>query len=216
VCGTSKKGVMSLRGLGPRAVHGGHEKPRLLRGRLEERVAREARADELRDRRNEPLAVAQGEDIHERHERRGVHPRDVSADEKHGMPLVALLSSRGDARRAERLHDVDDVHLPRQGPGEQAEVGEGRARFEGHGRLSFVEEKPLAGEVGNLVEQPVDPLKAEVGHADFVGVGEPQGDPVGAEPISGFGEALQGRALTVLGSRFHGEPSIIAVPSSLQ
>ena len=104
------------------------------------------------------------------------------------------------------LDDVDDVHLPREGPGEQAELRKRRARLEGHGGLSLFEEEALADEVGHAVEEPVDPLEAEVRHPDLVGVGETQGDPVGAEPVAGLGEALHGRALTVLRRRFHGEP----------
>ena len=68
----------------------GTKNPGKGRGRGEERIAVEPDSEQLRDSGNEPLAVAEREDVDERRERGRVHPGDVAADQQKRMPLVAL------------------------------------------------------------------------------------------------------------------------------
>ena len=65
------------------------------------------------------------------------------------------------------------------------------------GRLPLLVEEALADEIGHAVEEPVDPLEAEVGHPDFVGVGKPERDPVGPEALRGLREPLERGKLPV-------------------
>ena len=222
MCGTSKSGAMSLRDIGcctttlpfsaasARAPWtAGTKSPGTLRRRREERVAVEARHQELRDPRHEALAVAQREDVDERGERGRVHPRDVAADEQERVPLVASLAPHRDPGLLERAQDVDDVHLPGERPRQEAEIGKRRPALEGHRGLPLLVEEPLAHDIGNPVEEPVDPLEAQVRHPDLVGVREPEGQPVGAEAVRLLGEALAGRALAVDGRGRHEKQRII-------
>ncbi len=181
--------------LGARALHGRHEEAGHLRRRGEEAVAVEARHQKLREPRHEALAVAESEGVDEGRQRRRVHPRDVASDEKDRVPLVPRLAPHGNARLLQRAQDVDDVHLPRRGPGEQAELGERRPGFEGDRGLALLVKEPLADDVGDTVEEAIHPLEAEVRHADFVGVREADGEPVRAEAVGLFGEALLRGAL---------------------
>src|SRR5262249_29141424 len=59
-------------------------------------------------------------------------------------------------------------------------------------------------QVRDPVEEPIDPLEAEVGHPDLVAVREAQRHPVGAETVRLLGVPLQGGELTVLRRRLHG------------
>ena len=163
---------------------------------------------ELRDPRHEALAVPEREDVDERSERGRVHPRDVAADEQERMPLVAGLAPHRDPA-VERPQDVDDVHLPRERPRQQAEIGERRPALERDGGLPLLVEEPLAHDVGYPVQEPVDPLEAEVRHPDLVGVRKTEGQPVGAESVRLLREALAGRALAVDGRGRHEKQRII-------
>src|SRR5712692_2835383 len=107
------------------------------------------------------------------------------------MPLIALACTRRNTRGRESAKDVNDVHLPGERPGEQTELRERRPALEGDRRLPFLVEEALADQVWHAVEEPVDPLEAEVGHPDLVGVRESERDPVGAEPVGRLVEALQ-------------------------
>src|SRR5437667_5842477 len=126
------------------------------------------------------------------------------------MAFVPITAAGRNPGRPQGLDDVDDVHLPRERPGEKPEVRERRSCLEGNGRLPILEEETLADEVRDAVEEPVDPLKAEVGHPDLVGVGEPERDPVRPEAIGLLGEALEAGQLSVSFRRSHGEPVIIS------
>ena len=186
VCGTSKAGVISLRDigcwmttlplsarLGARALDRRHEEAGQLRGGLEELLAREARLRRApRSRGTSRSPSPEREDVDERRERRRVHARDVAADEEDRDAARRARARRsGMPRRAERLQDVDDVHLPGERPGEEAEVRRAACPLSNvTRRLPLLEEEPLADEVRHAVEEAVDPLEAEVRHPDLVGV----------------------------------------------
>src|SRR5262249_24626798 len=100
-----------------------------------------------------------------------------------------------------------EVQRRRQRPGEKPELRERRSCLEGDrrgGARPFLEEEALASQVRDPVEEPIDPLEAEVGHPDLVAVREAQRHPVGAETVRLLGVPLQGGELTVLRRRLHG------------
>src|SRR6202162_1522159 len=201
-----------LRRLGARAVHRRHEEARQLRRLRKKLLPRKARLEKPRDRGDEPLPVPQREDVRESRQRRGIHASYVAADQDQRMTLAALRPPRRDPRGPKRLDDVDDVHLPGKGIGEQTEIGERCPRLEGDCELSIFIEEPLAHEVRHPVEEPVHPLEPEIGHPDLVGVREPDRHAISPEAVGILGKTLERSQSLVSLRSFHEEPMIIAGP----
>ena len=195
-------------------MHRRHEEARERRGARKERVAVEPGGEQIGDARDQPLAVAESEDVHERRQGRRVHARDVAADQQQRVALVAILAPHRDARGLERAQDVDDVHFPRERPGDQPEIRQRRARLEGDRGFALLVEEPLAGEIRDPVEEAIDPLEPEVGHPDLVGVRKAEGQTVGAEAVRLLREAFQGGSLPIFRCGSHAEQEIIAARSS--
>src|SRR6266487_3064294 len=99
------------------------------------------------------------------------------------MSFVALLTPHRDAGRSQGLDDMDDVHLPRERPGEQSEFRQARPALKGDRRLAVLEKESLADEVRYPVEEPVDPLEAQIRHPDLVGVRESERHPIGPAAV---------------------------------
>ena len=70
------------------------------------------------------------------------------------MPLVPLAPRERDPRGGQRAEDVDDVHLPRERPGEQPVLRERRSALERDGGRALLVEEPLADEIRHPVEEP--------------------------------------------------------------
>ena len=109
------------------------------------------------------------------------------------VPPVALRGPERDVGALQRLHHVEVVVLVGEREGDHREVLEwalrlhrddrGRALRGALAALGRVHERALADEVGVGVEQRVDRLQSEVGHADVVGVGVDEGDRDASAPV---------------------------------
>ena len=100
------------------------------------------------------------------------------------------------------------IHHRRESPPEEVLVAFSESP-RGYRGLPFLEEETLAHEIGNAVEEPIDPLKPEVGHSDLVAVRESESHPVGPEAVRLLGVPLQSGQLPIALSRFHAELAII-------
>ncbi len=138
------------------------------------------------ERRHEHLAFTGSHDVGERRERLRVHERHGAADHHQRMVRTTLGGITRDAGQAQQREDVDVVPFERDREGDHVEVAHRRLRFERQQRrlrcqqvgqlLLRRQEHPLADDVVLRVEQAVDRLKAEVGHANPVRVREHQRD----------------------------------------
>jgi hypothetical protein len=137
-------------------------------------------------RRDQRLAFAGGDHVGKERKRLRVHERHRAADHHQRIVVRALVGAQGDAGEPQDRQDVRVVPLERHREGENVEVADERLRFDRHERRARLlegghfalgrQEGPLAHDPVLGVEQTVDRLEAEVGHADEVGVGKHQRD----------------------------------------
>ncbi len=198
-------------------------------------AARPAAADGLDQVGDERLAFARRDQIGEEGQRLGVDEGHGAADYDQRVFLRSLLGVDRQPGPPQQRDDVGVVPLERDRERHHVEVGDGRLRFErdepgatrlelGQGRLRRQEE-PLADDVVEIVEQPVDGLEAEVRHPDVVAVRERQGhpEPAGVRLDDVADLARQGGAgeLTLCvrlrgGQAFQGNTRVRARPDGLR
>jgi hypothetical protein len=101
------------------------------------------------------------------------------------MVLVTLGGMKRDAACPEHLYHVEVVELIGNGEGKYGEVREWPPRFQADRCrvLLLFPECPLADNVAVVVEQFIDGVDAQVGHAQVVRVRVNQGDGQPAPPV---------------------------------
>ena len=132
------------------------------------------------------LAFTRGDDIGKERERLRIHERDRAANHHE---RVALVARRGPWRQSSQPQHRDHVRvvpLERDREGQHVEIANGSLRFERHQRcarrqlrLQFLlrrQEHSLTHHVVQVVEQAVDSLESQAGHADVVGIRKCQRD----------------------------------------
>src|SRR5690606_29133559 len=115
----------------------------------------------------------------------GVCHAGAPADDE-GFVVSPVFGEGGDAAELEDVGDVGVVELGLEGDADGGEFADGPVRFEGvQGDPGGAEgvahvghggEGAFGGQIGFAVEEVVQDLGPVVGHADFVGVGEDQGN----------------------------------------
>ena len=136
--------------------------------------------ERLHEGRQDDLGLADEHGVHEGGDRFGVEGAGDPARDHQRVVGAALLGAQRDARRVQHGEKVLVVAF--EGDRERQDVGRGHptARLEGGqaaGRgVGLRQENPFADDVLKRVEQTVDRLQAQVGHADRVPVGVGQGD----------------------------------------
>ena len=143
-------------------------------------------APQFRQRLGERLlAVAEQDQVEERRERLGVRGRGA-AGEHERRALFPLRGEKRDPAELEHREDVRRRQLVLQREADDVERRERRAALQRRQRQALRaqqpehvapgHERPLGGDAVEVVEQRVEDPEAEVGHPDFVEVGERERD----------------------------------------
>ena len=173
-----------------RAVQGG-DVDRPPRSQLRQRL--EARAPRARERRPLEhqirellLGLSDEERVEERRDRLGVRGAGPAAEDQR-MSRAAVGCVERHAPEIEEGEDVRVGELVLQGDADDVELPERPGRLERAQRHAVLAqlrlhvhprgERPFAGYARVSVEEVVEDLRAEVGHAHLVGVGEGEHDP---------------------------------------
>ena len=161
-------------------IAGGHVDTFDGRRLRQKRLAIGGRAIGVDQLAHQLLALAHGDQVHERRDGLGVGERAHTAHEDDRIVRATFGRAIRDTRLAQQAQHIDVVALIGDGEPDDVEVGERSPRLERRGdrfgasalRLVCVvgKEDALADDVGALVEVPVDRLEPEVGHSDGVGV----------------------------------------------
>ncbi len=131
------------------------------------------------------LSLADHEGVDEGRHGQGVEGAGAAGDDE-GMVLPARGGAEGDAAQVQHGEDVRVGQLVLEGEADEVEVAERRARLQRGERQAAADElglevrpggvAPLRDDAGLRVEDAVEDLNAEVGHADLVDVRKGQRD----------------------------------------
>ena len=129
---------------------------------------------------HDDLPLADDEGIDDERERLGVERRAGAAGDDDGVLLPALRRAQPHLAERENVEHVEVIHLERHGETDERELVERQLVLEAHERrmrfliareaLPLRQEEPLAGGVPALVQEVVDDVQPEVGHADEIGI----------------------------------------------
>ena len=142
-------------------------------------------AVELYQLRRHVLPLTQGDDVNKiRHGLGVIHGGAAGDDKRRQIGPVGAVE--GDARQIQHIENGGESHLIANGKGHDVKIGDrvaGLQGKEGHLRPAHLllhvapgGEHPLAPHAVHLVHDAIENAHAQVGHADFVGVGEAEGD----------------------------------------
>ncbi len=142
------------------------------------------------------LGLAQEHEVEERGHRLGVIDARAAGDDQR-VGLGSVGGQQRNARQVQHLQDVRVKHLVLEGDAENVEVADRTARFprkEGDVRRAHARRHVRPGGVGALaehiaagVQEVVEDGRAQVAHADGVGVGEPEAEADG-DAVPGFAD----------------------------
>jgi hypothetical protein len=137
------------------------------------------------DLQNRFLAVPEEKGVEEVGQRLGVQGAGPAADDQRKI-RSPLRGPERDARQIEDVQDAGIVEFVLEGEPEDVEIPEGESGFEGPEREAAVPEvllhvrpggkDPFAGDVRAFVEDMVEDLESDMGHAHFVNVREGEGE----------------------------------------
>ncbi len=122
------------------------------------------------------LAFADHERVEHRSQRLGVGSDAGTAGNKQRVGFVSVFSPQGNAGLLQHGNDVEVVQLEGEGESQYRKVGQRALRFQRNRHTVLFMEDPFTDYVRLLVEEAVDDMHSQVGHADAVGVGIGNGD----------------------------------------
>jgi len=135
----------------------------------------------------------------------GVQRSAGSAGDHHGIAAAALGRCHGDAAQVEHGDRIGVVQFVAEREGDHIELAQRGLRFQRRERAprprehpllaGIWPEGPLADDVETVIEQTIDGMHAEIGHADMIGVGIDQGDPEFATVVLANGSHFAGKPL---------------------
>ena len=135
----------------------------------------------LQKLRQNLLAVADDEGVHEQGERLRIDRRDGAANDDKRVAFAAILRFQRQMRQFQHGKQIQIIVFKRDRKGEDVEIRRRRLRFQrakrGVGLLinqaqrRVRQKDPFAADAAALVEQAVNRLHAQIRHADRVGVG---------------------------------------------
>ena len=161
---------------------------------------------------HEHLALAGGNHVGEGRQRLGIHERHGAADDDQRVPRAPRDGPRRQAGQPQHRDDVGVVPLEGDRERQDVEIRDGRLRLERQQRRAALElraqfllrrqEDALADDIIQVVEQPVDRLEPQAGHADPVRIWKRERDAEAAtvrlQHVARFAGQNLPRALAVL------------------
>ena len=171
-------------------IQGGHIDPGNLGGLPEEFPAAFARflagLIQVDDLQIHFLSGPQAEQVDKI--RQGLRVADAgAAGNDNGVVLPPLAAAHRDTAQIQHIEDVGVAHLVLEGKAHKVKLGDGVPAFQAvqgkalpaHERLHVHPggKHPLAPDVLPLVHQAVEDFHAQMGHPDFIGIGETKSKP---------------------------------------
>jgi hypothetical protein len=117
------------------------------------------------------------------------------------MALIPVGGMDRDTVGPENRGDIEVVQLIVDGEGQDREIGQRALGFKGQGGLWSVPvilfpEGPFADNIGVVIQEAIDGVEAQVGHAEVVGVRVDEGNGQSPAPVLIDGAGFAGKAVS--------------------